>query len=357
MESVITTIIPTYRRPKLLRIAILSVLQQTYRNFEIHIYDNASGDETREVVETLAAADPRVRYHCHPENIGLVENFAYGMARVRTPFFNLLSDDDVVFPNFFELALSALEKNSEAIFFAGATIWATRDGDIWDIPLGRWRDGVYPPPEGLFEIIKSGHPDFTGTLFRSEAMSRIGTLDPAVGNPCDVDFVCRCAAVSPVIASTKPCGVLFQHPASASAQSPYAPLAYWPSYAKIAEKILRLPSLPEEQRRRGYTLMMKLTHRNVFLRGCKASANNDTEQAMRAATILRSSFSDFWGALVVRALSTCSALGVRSLLALLSRVARLLRMRSRRELIPSHIFSSCAAALRTLLDETQAGIA
>src|SRR5271168_4302039 len=98
MEPCITTIIPTYRRPRLLPRAITSVLKQTYPHFEVHVYDNASGDETRQVVESIAATDPRVKYHCHESNIGLVANFAYGMERVTTPLFNLLSDDDLVFP-------------------------------------------------------------------------------------------------------------------------------------------------------------------------------------------------------------------------------------------------------------------
>ncbi len=350
MEPLITTIIPTYRRPKLLRRTILSVLQQSYRDFEIKVYDNASCDETREVVESLMVADPRIKYHCHPENIGLVRNFAYGMERVVTPFFNVLSDDDLVFPHFFEIALSALARNTDAIAFAGATIWATRAGDISDIPLARWHEGVYRPPRGLFEIINSGHPDFTGTLFRREVMATVGTLDPAAGNPCDVDFFYRCAALCPIVASTKPCGVLFQHPERASAQAPYAPLAYWPTYGRIAEKIAHLSSLSEKERRQAYALIMKHTHRNVFLRGCKASANGDSGQAMEAAAILQRSFSDPWGAFVVRSLSACSALGLGSLLTEVSRVASLLRMKGRRRLIPAHIFSGCASALRALLE-------
>ncbi|MGO9607088.1 MAG: glycosyltransferase family 2 protein [Candidatus Binataceae bacterium] len=354
MEPRITTIIPTYRRPKLLRRAILSVLQQTYRDFEVKVYDNASCDETREVVGNFMASDSRVKYHCHPENIGLVQNFAYGMERVYTPFFNILSDDDLVFPDFFELALSALAKNPDAILFTGATIWATRAGDISDIPVARWREGLYRPPHGLFEIISSGHPDFTGTLFRREIMTTVGTLDPAVGNPFDVDLFCRCAAVCPIVVSTQPCGVLFQHSERASAQAPYAPLAYWPTYGKIAEKIGCLRSLPEEQRRQAYALMMKHTQRNVFLRGCKASADGDTQQAMQAATILRESFSDPWGAFVVRALSACRSLGLGSWLTTTSRAVRLWRMKSRRQRIPADVFSSCSVALYALLNETSA---
>src|SRR4051794_28458036 len=83
----ITAIIPTYRRPLLLRRAIRSVLDQTYPNLLVCVYDNASGDETASVVRALAREDPRVRYHCHPENIGMSANFAYAMERVETPYF------------------------------------------------------------------------------------------------------------------------------------------------------------------------------------------------------------------------------------------------------------------------------
>ncbi len=71
-KPLITTIIPTYRRPKLLRRAIKSVLNQTYPHFQVCVYDNASGDETALVVDEIAKADPRVKYYCHSENIGSV---------------------------------------------------------------------------------------------------------------------------------------------------------------------------------------------------------------------------------------------------------------------------------------------
>jgi len=55
MEPLITTIIPTYRRPKLLRRAIKSVLGQTFPHFQVCVYDNASGDETPDVVAEISS--------------------------------------------------------------------------------------------------------------------------------------------------------------------------------------------------------------------------------------------------------------------------------------------------------------
>ena len=48
-QPLITTVIPTYRRPALLAQAIRSVLTQTYPHFLVCVYDNASADETADV--------------------------------------------------------------------------------------------------------------------------------------------------------------------------------------------------------------------------------------------------------------------------------------------------------------------
>jgi len=46
----ITCVIPTYRRPQLLSRAVKSVLDQNFADFEIWVYDNASGDVTGRMV-------------------------------------------------------------------------------------------------------------------------------------------------------------------------------------------------------------------------------------------------------------------------------------------------------------------
>src|SRR5437016_10001362 len=100
-NPLIATIIPTYRRPKLLQRAIRSVLNQTYPHVQIRVYDNSSGDETASVVAELAKKDPRVKYHCHSQNIGSFKNFEYGLKQVDTEWFSILSDDDLILPEFY----------------------------------------------------------------------------------------------------------------------------------------------------------------------------------------------------------------------------------------------------------------
>lgn len=55
-------IIPTYNRAYLLRKAIESVLAQTFSDWELLIVDDGSTDNTKEVVQSYAAKDARIKY-------------------------------------------------------------------------------------------------------------------------------------------------------------------------------------------------------------------------------------------------------------------------------------------------------
>ena len=79
-RPLVTILIPTYRRSALLREAVLSACRQTYPELEILILDDASPDDTAAVGQELAAADPRVSYHRHPKNLGIVCNWRVRIA-------------------------------------------------------------------------------------------------------------------------------------------------------------------------------------------------------------------------------------------------------------------------------------
>lgn len=169
-EPLITTIIPTFRRPALLRRAIKSVLNQTFPNFRVCVYDNASGDDTPGVVQEFMQKDSRVSYYCHPENIGATNNFIFGMSQVETPLFSLLSDDDVLLPNFYEVALKGFEKHPQARFSATGTVMMDGNGYVLDMPILQWQSGYYVPPHGLVAMCRNSHPIWTGVLYHRDVI-------------------------------------------------------------------------------------------------------------------------------------------------------------------------------------------
>ena len=249
----ITTIIPTFRRPRLLRRALRSVLVQTYPHFQVCVYDNASGDETASVVRELANADPRIKYHCHPENMGGFKNIVYGMEHVETPFFSVLSDDDVLLPDMYQVALAGVSEFPEAMMSAGATISMDEHGKVLGAPIPSWRPGLYTPPEGMMAMLQNWHPDWTGVLFRREVLEKVGTLDEEVGNPGDLDFELRIAAHCPIVVSPQPVAILVIHPASQSASGTFeGKYAGWP---KMIGKITRDEAIPYHTRRQAADIL------------------------------------------------------------------------------------------------------
>lgn len=218
----------------MLRRAIKSVLSQTYPHFTICVYDNASGDETAEVVAGFARQDKRVKYHCHPENIGALENFNYGMLDVKSPFFSLLSDDDILLPNFYQIALEGFEKFPKAIFSAGSVISMSDRGEILSNQLSLWpREGYFSAPDGLFQMLGMKHPTWTGVLFRKEVIDKIGILDSEVGILVDMDYELRIAAQFGFVISKKPCAIWMAHPGSSCAVTNFKLDSFWPGWLKI----------------------------------------------------------------------------------------------------------------------------
>lgn len=232
-KPLITAIIPTYQRPKLLKRAILSVLNQTYPNFQVCIYDNASGDETAKVVKELARNDSRVKYYCHLKNIE-GKNFNFGLRRVNTPYFSFLSDDDILLPNFYKEAMKGFKKYPEAGFVATQTIIATHK-EVKGISLEDYEERLYRPPEGLLKMANGGVPAWTSILFKKEVIQKVGLLDLTIGGPSDTDFVFRVCSLLPYVVLKFPGAIYFINELSSSFE---ISLAEWlDGYKKILEKM------------------------------------------------------------------------------------------------------------------------
>ncbi len=277
----ITTVIPTYRRPEQLRRAIQSVLNQTYPHFQICIYDNASGDETAAVVAELAKKDSRIHYYCHPQNIKSSPNFEYGMLQVKTPFFSFLSDDDILLPEFYETAMAGFDKHPEASFSAGAVIDVTEKGRF--IGISKKSEEFYTPPQGLFEMIAS-YINWTGILFRQEVIEAVGGIDKQV-KPIDVDFVLKAAARFSYAVSPKPCALFIHHPASYSGNCGLKLVS--PSWFKISENLKKIDKLTEIDKEK-LDFLMKCKMRNLLTSiGVQAILQEKIDEMLPIADLLR----------------------------------------------------------------------
>lgn len=212
----ITINIPTFRRPKLLVQAIHSVLQQTHSDFVLCIYDNASQDQTREIVEGIQKQDPRIRYHEHLTNIGMIENYAFALAQIQTDFFCFLSDDDLLLPQFLERALRGFGLYPDIAFAAGSTIIIDDQLEkVVAAPLDFWgKEGYISSKEGVIEMIGK-YPVPTSILFKKEVLQQ-AQIDKQNALFWDCDFLLQIASKSPFYIFKEVCALFRTHQTSYS---------------------------------------------------------------------------------------------------------------------------------------------
>ncbi|MCZ7530361.1 MAG: glycosyltransferase family 2 protein [Acidimicrobiia bacterium] len=114
----VTVLIPTYNRARFLEQSIASVLDQSFEHLVLHVSDDASTDDTPDVVASFA--DPRLSYTRQAENIGMLGNFNAGIEVVDTEYVAILNDDDLLLPGGLAAAVNALDEHVSAGFVHSA---------------------------------------------------------------------------------------------------------------------------------------------------------------------------------------------------------------------------------------------
>ena len=105
--------LPVFNGEPYLTQAIQSILNQTYRNFELIIYDNDSSDRTAEICREFAARDARIRYFRNATNLGAARNFNLTVERASGEYFKWVAADDWIAPEFLAMSVKALQRESE----------------------------------------------------------------------------------------------------------------------------------------------------------------------------------------------------------------------------------------------------
>jgi len=104
----VSVCIPTYNRSKFLQESIESVLAQTYRDFELIICDNASTDNTIDVVKSFK--DPRIKFFINDNNTGAVNNMNKCIELAEGDYITIFHDDDVMILNNLEYKVKFLDE-------------------------------------------------------------------------------------------------------------------------------------------------------------------------------------------------------------------------------------------------------
>lgn len=110
----VSIIMPCYNSEKYIEKAIQSVLDQTYRNFELIIIDDDSTDKTWEIIEQYAKKDFRVICTKKDENEkGISKSMNKGIEMARGKYITRMDSDDIIIPEKIFRQVQFLDKNEE----------------------------------------------------------------------------------------------------------------------------------------------------------------------------------------------------------------------------------------------------
>ena len=171
MLSEITTIVPTRNRAHLLEKTINSLLQQsdTMDRNKIIICDNNSQDSTEKLVKKYQKNFNNIEYYRHSKNIGLYQNFSFGITKVNTKYFNVISDDDQLTKNFFKECINIFNENKNIDIVIADTIVINQKKNLLAGPFTYYKLGFMKNKEAVIRMSKNLIPrTWTGMLFKKK---------------------------------------------------------------------------------------------------------------------------------------------------------------------------------------------
>jgi glycosyltransferase involved in cell wall biosynthesis len=197
----VSVIVPTFRRPALLREALLSALAQEGVSLEVIVLDDSPERSARETV--AAMADPRITYVPREQPSGgrpaLVRND--GMRRASGAFVHFLDDDDRAAPGAYRDALRAFGASPAGVVFGRVEPFGEDEADV------RREQESFAHAARLARLYQRvgsrrllvAHEYFNLTtlfvnsacLFRRALLPAVGGYDPRLPVVEDLDFVTR----------------------------------------------------------------------------------------------------------------------------------------------------------------------
>lgn len=132
----VSVIMPAYNAEAFLNRSITSVRRQTYENWELLIVDDGSTDHSRELVQSFASIDSRIKLLCNKHG-GTARARNTAIEAAQGDFIAFIDADDVYHPQYLEqLVETALRENSDLVICGitqGTDFDAFLQSDVEDV--------------------------------------------------------------------------------------------------------------------------------------------------------------------------------------------------------------------------------
>ena len=162
----VSVVMPVYNGEKYLKQSIESVIQQSYKDWELIIVNDCSTDRSRDIMQSYVEVDSRIRIVDNSNNLKLPMSLNAGFREARGEYLTWTSDDNLYKVNALEELVGYLENNPEI-----GLVYS--DMDYVDASLNFIKEQRLEPEMLLYS-------DCIGAsfMYRREVLDKVGEYDP-----------------------------------------------------------------------------------------------------------------------------------------------------------------------------------
>ena len=148
----VTIVLPTYNGEKYIKKSIDSIINQTYKDWELIIVNDCSNDKTGSIIDKYSQEDCRIHIINNNENKKLPASLNIGFNCASGEYLTWTSDDNYYSDNAIEIMCNFLDKNNQYAMVCCGMNMINEHDDIVDLFLG-------------YEETKMYYNDFVGACF------------------------------------------------------------------------------------------------------------------------------------------------------------------------------------------------
>ncbi len=152
-DPLVSICIPTYNRANVIRRAIDSALSQTYKNIEVIVVDNASTDNTEEIVASYT--DPRLSYVRNSENLGMFGNLNRCIELYNGDYLHILHSDDFIDLDFTEKCVNFFKEHPDVWLTSTSSRVVSTNNEILKTIHYFDYDKQFDVPTGLKKLLSN----------------------------------------------------------------------------------------------------------------------------------------------------------------------------------------------------------
>jgi glycosyltransferase involved in cell wall biosynthesis len=144
-QPAVSVLLPVFNAEKFLRKTIESLLEQTFRDFEIVAIDDGSTDGSRQILDQCT--DPRLRVIHNERNLGLIETLNRGIGFCAGEYVARMDADDVAMPTRLERQYQFMQAHDDVILVGSYRLAIDENDNLvqsfnrpaTDAPIIRWK--------------------------------------------------------------------------------------------------------------------------------------------------------------------------------------------------------------------------